>query len=128
MDDAEAFFNAVQAVAGESHVVGGPMSPEAWGAIGLIGAAVATGLFGLAVAAVSNRRTKRIEDQLKPNGGQSMHDLLHHVARQVNLIEQNQATMAGDMRDARRRLEDHIEESAEWKAHLAKRGLAPPAA
>lgn len=74
------------------------MSPEAWTAVGLVGAAAATGLFGLGIASVTNRRTKGIAAQLRPNGGDSLHDLLHHVAQQVNVIEQNQATMAGDVR------------------------------
>jgi hypothetical protein len=104
------------------------MDPEAWTAVGLIGAAAATGLFGLGIAAITSKRTKGIEAQLKPNGGQSMHDLLHHVAQQVNVIEQNQATMAGDVRAHTRKLDAHIEESQEWKTYLAKRGMAPPAA
>lgn len=104
------------------------MSAAAWGAIGLIGAAVATGVFGLVVAAVSSRRTKRIEYQLKPNNGTSMHDLLHHVAHQVNLIEANQTALAGDMRSNTAKLEEHIDESQRWKSYLATQGLAPPAA
>ena len=83
------------------------LSPEAWTAIGLIGAACATGLFGLLIATISNQRGKRIEAQLKPNGGQSLHDLLHHVANQVNVIEANVATLAGDVRDTNRKIERH---------------------
>lgn len=104
------------------------MSPEAWTAIGLIGAAGATGLFGLGIAALTSRRTKGIEAQLKPNGGESMHDLLHHVANQVNLIERRQADIADELRAATRRMDQHIDESQGWKSYLAKRGFVPPAA
>lgn len=118
------------------------LSPEAWGAIGLIGAAVASGVFGLTIAYISNRRTKRIEGELKPNGGHSLHDLVSHIAVQVNVIEQNVATLAGDIRGVNHTLLTHTEElatltvqtqaverqvsaqsgdAASWRAYLATR-------
>lgn len=53
----------------------------------LVAAAIITGLFGVATALVAkDRRSKRIEAQLNPNGGSSLADSIHRIETKVDIL------------------------------------------